>query len=193
MKFKHLLLPALLCAASVAHAGTVGAVSAGIQHADLGGLSLNQAVVSAQAQTGSIVYGTQFADGNHSGTDARGLSASAGYALDLKTPGLAIAPSVSIGYSRLGGSAQKHLAVGATVGYTLPSSKLTVFGSGFAGRAFGTSGLYDSGAYTAADAGAAYPIGPGFVSVDYAWSRSPETSGNHLVSRGVSLNYAITF
>ena len=192
MKLKHLLFPALVCAAAVAHAGTTGAISAGIQHADVDGLSVNQAVLSAQAATGSVVYGAKFADGNHNGVNVRSLSASAGYALDLKTPGLAVSPAVSVGYSRLGASAQKHITVGADAAYTL-GDKLTLFGGGAAGYAFGTSGLYASGGYTAVNAGVAYPTGPGIVSVGYDWNRAPATAGRHIVARGIAVSYAIPF
>lgn len=183
-----LVVPALLCVATAAHAaGTVALFSAGVGHVSVAGVEANEAELSAQAKTDNVLYGAEIAGG--SGT--RRLSLTGGYELSL-TPGLSVAPEVKAGYTRAAGSAQKHVAFGASASYTL-TSRLTVLASAYAGHAFGASGVYTNGGYMSAAAGVAYPVGAGFVLVHYDWSRSPGAMGGHVLSRGVSIDYAIEF
>lgn len=147
MKLSTLALAAALCAATVpAFAGQNFSVSLGAGHSVIGGHSVNQASLSMLGVSGPVLYGASFADGNHHGVNARSTDLLAGYALPLKTPGLLVAPTITAGYDRLNGAVATHVAVGTLAGYTFQSG-LTLTGSAYAGRAFGTHGLYASGAY----------------------------------------------
>jgi hypothetical protein len=195
MKLKTILLPALLCAAlSPAFAGQTNnfLVSAGVGHTNINGQALNQARVGFAGLSGPVLFAGSLADGNHNGVSARQIDASAGYSLNLHTPGLVVAPMVDVGYAKLGESSSKHVALGVAASYTFKND-LMLSGNLYTGRAFGTSGIYDSGSYNAAGVGLGYPVGPGAVLLAYDWNRSPAAGGQHILERGPSLSYAMTF
>lgn len=191
-QLKLSLASALLALAlSPAHADTL--LSAGVQHADIGGHSLNQIGLAADGMTGSVSYGFDFADGNHNGFNARSYDLSAGYALPIDpSTGLRVSPSVLVGRETVDGYSADRAAVGLNAAYVF-KDHVQLGGLLYAGRTFRASQGIDAGEYTKAGLSVGYPVGPGEVLAHYTWSRQPASGASHLISSGVGVDYAMAF
>ncbi|MHB1666525.1 hypothetical protein [Thiomonas sp.] len=186
-------LAAALCAlAPASFAATT--VSAGVDRMNIGGgRAMNELNLGVTSQSGNMLYGASAALSNPiggiNGMQSRAFAASVGTVVASAGP-VELAPSLEIGYDKLGDGALKHFAAG--VGAMYSARDVNVFAGLKLGRAFGANNGFDSGAYTAESVGVGYHVGAGMVTVALSSAQLP-TVGGHINENRASVGFMETF
>ncbi|NNM65784.1 MAG: hypothetical protein HKL99_14475 [Burkholderiales bacterium] len=186
-------LAAALCAlAPASFAATT--VSAGVDRMNIGGgRAMNELNVGVINQSGGMLYSATAAlsspFGGINGVQSRSFAASVG-TVAASAGSVELAPTMEIGYDKLGDGAVKHVAAG--VGAMYGAGDVTVFGGLKLGRAFGANNGFDSGAYTAEDIGVGYRVGPGLVTVALSNTQLP-TVGGHINENRAAVGFTEAF